>query len=240
MEHEFQYPFVARPWAMLVVFVVAIIVAHVFLIWIARTRLARRGWKRVDYVWLGIASLAIFGTAGTMRREIAGEFAEIAEERASASYALARHQVALLSSSIVCGAFSTPDAAISGARISARQAQRQEIERLQEEYDQVCAFGREAIRKMPAQMPKESQLPGLGSQPRVEDSLLKELLSNVERWREDYSIRRAELDRIRRDTQHSPLEESVEILAPLLLPLALALRITKVTGELKLESSPAR
>src|SRR5262249_48599556 len=116
--HEFQYPFVSRPWAMLVGVVGAIILAPAFLILLRRTKLARRGWKRVDYVWLGIASLAIFGTAGTMRREIAGEFAEIAEERASASYALARHQVALLSSSIVCGAFSTPDAAISGARIS--------------------------------------------------------------------------------------------------------------------------
>jgi len=62
MRNEFDYPFLAKPLWMIVVFALFLVAFHILLVKV--WPLQKQAWKKVDYIWLGVAALAIIGTAG--------------------------------------------------------------------------------------------------------------------------------------------------------------------------------
>ena len=218
---EFSYPFLASPLIMGAILLAALILFHVFLVWIGPLALSQRAWKKVDYIWLGVAAIGVIGTAGSIRREIAKNFTSEAEAHAQTTYRFARYQIQQLSEGAVCrlfvrSQFSPPN-----------------LEQVQAEYDRVCAFGKDAIAKIPTQMPGEIAFPDFGPWPDVKNEMLKQMFSEDQRRIDEYKDERQKLEEIRRDAQYSSLDSSVLFLSPLLIAIALALRITKVTGELR-------
>lgn len=222
MDKDFSYPLLISPILMFAIFVALLIAFHLLLIKLRP--LGKNGWKKVDYIWLGVAALGILGTAGALRRELASRFVDTAEIRARFSYDFARYQMTNLSGPAVCQTFIKSEFSPPN------------FEERQEESNRVCEFGRGALNRIPEQMPKESSFPDFGKWPEVKDDLLREMFSQIDQAIDRYRVSRNTLDRLRYDARNSSLDDSLLFLSPYLFAIALALRITKVTGELRLES----
>jgi hypothetical protein len=222
MDKDFTYPILISPVAMFVIFAICLLAFHLVLVklW----PLGKRGWKKVDYIWLAVAGLGILGTAGAMRRQIATSFAKTAEIRARSSYDFARYQMTSLAGPAVCLTFTKSD-------FSPRN-----LDEIQVEYNRVCEFGRGVLNKVPSEMPKESGFPDFGKWPEVKDGILKEIFSEIEQAIDRYRVARNNLEALRKDAEYSSLDDNLLFLSPFLFAVALALRITKVTGELRAES----
>jgi len=222
MDKDFSYPILINPIVMFGIFAIFLIAFYVSLIrlW----PLGKKGWKRVDYIWLSVAALGILGTAGALRRELASHFVVTAEIRAQSSYDLARDQISNLSGPAICQTFIKSEFVLPN------------FEERQQESNRVCEFGRGALNKIPPKMPKESSFPDFGKYPDVKDEFLKRIFTAIDQAIERYRISRSTLDGLRNDANRSPLDNNLLFLSPYLFAIALALRITKVTGELRLES----
>src|SRR5690242_13770557 len=103
MDKDFSFPILSNPVAMLATLAIFVIVFHVVLIKLWPLR--KKGWKIVDYIWLGVAVLGILGTVGAMRRQLAKGYVDTAEIRARGSYDLARYQMTSLTGIAVCQNF---------------------------------------------------------------------------------------------------------------------------------------
>jgi hypothetical protein len=69
----------------------------------------------------------------------------------------------------------------------------------------------------------------------VTNAALKDMLSGLDKQTSYFDQSMNELETIRKGTQPTDLEVSMVFVSPFLLAFALALRITKVTGEIRLE-----
>jgi hypothetical protein len=210
MEKELSYPILARPGAMLGIFAACLALLHIFLVKLRP--LQPRTWKKVDYVWLGVAAVGIIGAAGEARRLIAATYAEIAKVGASADYDLVRRKLEHIASPVVCRGMTAA---------------------LQAEYDQSCAFGRASLARLPADPPNDSALAFLRERPPVTDGMLKAIFGELDLMLSRYSAARDRHTRLVGDSEYSFTDEALLSLAPFLFCFALALRITKVTGELR-------
>jgi len=204
---------------MLLIFLVSWVVFDV--IFVRLWPLTKRGWKKVDYVVVGVAAVGILGAAGTIRREIAKNFQSTAETRARTSYEFARYQMGNLSAPFICRTFEKTE--LSPPNLSELQA----------EFDRVCAFGRAALNKIPTEMPKETGFPDVGAWPDVKSGMLTQVFTEDKQAIDRYRATRETFDKLRGDAEYSALDSNLFFLTPLLIAVALALRMTKVTGELR-------
>src|SRR6266446_2498812 len=207
MQNEFTYPVLARPLAMLGVFSACLITFHVLFVWL--WPFTKRTWNIVDYIWLGVAAVGIVGAAGTIRRQIATNYAIIAESRAQTSYDLARHQVETLTSPAVC------------ARFTRSEFSPPNLDVIQQEYDRICQFGRDALKKIPVQMPKDAAFPNFGKRSEISNAMLKQIFGELDQALDRYAVARREVDRLQSDKEFSPVEDTLMFLAPMLFAVAL-------------------
>jgi hypothetical protein len=180
--------------------------------------LSKTTWKKVDYVWLAVAAIGLAFGASNHRYAVAKANAEQAERLAVDAHQHLRLEF-FLDSQTAC----SPPAL--GNRPPAEAA------RLQSEYAALCDFNRKGLAAMDGMVPPEP-LPIRIEPPDVKDADLrwKVFCTTVELA---YFERcRAELVHLRAEATHSWLDNMGPWLAPTLLIIALALRITKVTADL--------
>lgn len=219
MSDEFSLPFVTKPHWMLLLFAAFLLLFHALLIRLFP--ISKRGWKKVDYIWLGVTAIGILGTAGTLRRTAAPGFVRLATSRAEGAYEFARSTVQALSGSHICIVF---DPAASP---------RLWMEKEKAEYEATCAFGKATLARIPETMPADGSFPDIGDPPRVSAPMLREFIGAMQRTTKAYAPHRATLLAMRAEVDFSPLDEAVLFFSPLFVAVGLALRITKVTGELR-------
>ncbi|MBI4317544.1 MAG: hypothetical protein HY675_03560 [Chloroflexi bacterium] len=222
MELEAILPITADPWWMLGVFALLLLVFHVLFlkVW----KLSRLGWKRVDYFWLGCAALGLLAGATEVRRLLAGNLVEGQRQYVAASYDSIRVQLRLMTGAVVC-----------------RQFQRTEfsphdLEQVQKEYDAVCSFAKQAQQRLSPEPPESVEVLKSMTRPVVGDQLLNDILTEFDLTTREYERIRRLFDDMRVASERSTAETAFAIAAPLLLAFALALRITKVSGEIALEA----
>src|SRR5687767_7864556 len=83
-------------------FVGALTAFHLALVW-PRLRLRRRGWRVVDYIWLGSTALTLISLTGQARQLVAPWQAESAEFRVEGAMNLVRNTVSMYTSPASCG-----------------------------------------------------------------------------------------------------------------------------------------
>jgi hypothetical protein len=220
----FRLPVVASYGWMLAAFLGATAVFHAVLVF-ARP-LGRVGWKVVDYVWLLFGLLGAFSGVQAVRQEIAAGLLPEAEEAERADAAAILERITLGASPAVCRTLEPFEKAPAD----------EETARRQREFDQVCEWFRSAKRRvergLPAERPLTPESLGGGPVPPApEFSIVASLEEAVAR----YNRAQATVERLSREADQSDFEATMTALAPFLIAIALALRITKVTGELRLE-----
>jgi hypothetical protein len=224
-----QLPFMARSGPMLLVFAVEILLLHVLLVWLPWFRLSRAGWTKARYVSLAFAVLSILAAVANARQLIAKNFSYPVESRMESSYRFAREELDdyTIQNGPICrtfhhGPYSPPP---------------MEFNQMQREYDQACQWFKQLANALPKELPADgaevswSELP---SQPPLTDDIVlrtvNEFRQSIAKYNQD-----AEQYRELQDASHpSSLGSVLVALLPVFLSLALALEITRVTGELRI------
>lgn len=213
----------------LTIFAIEILLFHlVLVVWL---RLGKRAWKIVDYIWLGFAALGILGAAGQARQLVANNMTSTSKQRAQISYMELVSVVGRYSNdgavcrTFVRGQYSPPPA---------------EFERIQKDYDSVCHWFRDIQRKLPtaadnfdAELPKVDPR-SLTPEPSVPERELSDIFLGFRKLLDIYNEDAQGYAEVVGATKRSWIEDLLIVISPLLLSFALALRITKVTGEIRL------
>lgn len=220
----FRLPVVASYGWMLAAFVGATAVFHAALVF--AWPLGRVGWKVVDYVWLLFGLLGALSGVQAVRQEIAAGLLPEAEDVLRSEGAAILDRIAIGASPAVCRTLDPFEAAPPD----------DETARRQREFDEVCQWFRAAKRRvqggLPAERPLTMEALGGGPVPEAREfSIVDSLGDAVAR----YERAHATVERLSLEADQSDAEAALSAIGPFLIAVALALRITKVTGELRLE-----
>jgi hypothetical protein len=224
MTSEPSFPITASPLWIFGILLVSILVFHVafLLVW----KLERLGWKVIDYIWLSVAALGLFSAAGEVRRLRAENL--VAERRISATAAYGRFmdEARLLTSPAICRNFNQSEPVLpkKSAIIKA-------------EYDNVCKYGHDLQAILPLTPPQDLAKLEWPDRPFLADPMLIKIFSSLVRLWQNYSTHDEALNKALIASRRSNGEDAFIGLSPLLLAVALALRITKVSGEIRLDHS---
>jgi hypothetical protein len=222
---DFEIPLFGKPIWLVGVFLVSLALFHIVLIyWL---KLTKRQWKQIDYVWISIGVLGLFGSGISLRRALAAEYLEIAQTRLAAKHQGLTARVRGLSDSRVCRTFGRSE---SSAAV---------FDETQTEFDQVCDFGR----RLAAILPDEPTADlgdfraALEKRPPAKNELVKDIYAGVDRALANYVAYFADFKRIKAQSEYGSNDLLYMVVSPNLIAIALALRMTKVTGEMRLERS---
>ena len=221
---ELRPPLWTSPGWIFAVFVSSLVVFHLMFVW--PRNLTKRGWKVVDYFWLGVGLLGVIGSVGIGRQAIAENLLTTARARVNFFASEVESALRFGTSGAICRRFVRTEFSPPP----------EEFDRLQREFDAQCAWFTQAIERLKASpLAKREPLrfEDLGGSPPV----------GADRWTSEhahetvsrYNAAVAELERLSHDAKRTDLELALLIVGPFLLVVALALRIAKVTGELRHE-----
>ncbi len=208
-------------WALIAFFIFLIVLHIVFLkLW----KLTRTDWKYVDYVWLSFAALGLVAGTAEVRRFAAAN--RLPSERVFVldTYESYRNEVRFMTGLAVCRQFVRSEYSPKN------------LARIQDEYNQACFFARNLYTQLPADPPPDLASTQLRDRPALNDEVLVSLFANLDRSADNYVRAKRAFESLVASTDRTPGEKQLATLFPFLLAIALALRISKVTGEILLET----
>jgi hypothetical protein len=192
---------------------------HVLLVW--WIKLSNKAWKHVDYIWLGAAALGLLSLAADVRVSTANNWVKLEFSRAVSFFDVTRGQLALPMSSYACLYGDDPTANrtddVANEFIKACQWSKAVAAHLE-------SFDTESVPEVPRDGFPTVNLSNsaLLEMPKWLDQRLAQYKEDRERYLKAYNL-----------TKKNSWESTLSYFAPFILCFALALRITKVTGELK-------
>ena len=179
-------------------------------------------WKRVDYVWLSAAAIGLLATSAQLNRTMAETYIRNGEaDRTVAMYGLLRHF--LDGQFWVCA---------PRHRTEFSPAEFDDIVREQQD---LCKKAKDLSAKLPRVLPADyPTLESLGYE-RIGDSAKYEpdFGKMLEGYAAMYRLQQKRYADLMAATKKSDWEFLANLIGPLLIAFALALRITKVSGEIK-------
>ena len=222
-------PFTANPLAVLGVFLISLLAFDLVLVrWV---RIGKVAWKRSDYFWLGIAVLGLLGSVADVRMASAERQLKNVEQGAEGSFRVLKLNLTNfadrpghLCRTFVRNEYSPPP---------------EEFERTQNEYNLACKWIKgvnDNLGKRTTSPPVPIEPTSLPDRPKLTDSAINELFGEVDQQFAFYAADVAALVELQQSSHRSDAELVLVFYSPFLLAVALALRITKVTGEIKLEA----
>jgi len=212
--------FSARPLYILASFLLLLLVLHLVLVfWM---KLGDVAWKRVDYVWLGTAVLGLLTASAQAEHFLSKRYLEIFEgPRTESAYQLLR------------GEIDTNQICLPRRRSAASSALN--FDERNQEQEALCKRGKEIASKMPKYITEpfppleQTGYESLGIEAKYETGYVKGVEYAAEQYRQQ---QRSYVESLSAG-KLSSAEETIIVLGPLFLAFALALRITKVTGDIR-------
>lgn len=178
-------------------------------------------WKKVDYFWLSAVAVGLLASSAQLNRTMAETYRNGEADRTVTEYGFLRHF--LDGQFLVC---------LPRHRTEMSPADFDAIVREQQD---LCKKANDLAAKLPKVLPADfPTLESMGYAPigdsaKYEPNFGKMLDGLAARYR----VRQARYSDLTAATKKSGWEFFVSIMGPLLIAFALALRITKVTGEIK-------
>lgn len=207
----------ARPGHLLLVFLGVLIFLHFLLVrWLKFDDIA---WKKVDYIWLGAAALGLLAASAQAERALAARYLENQTLRTATAYAYLRATLA-----------GPPSVCISRVRSQNSPTNFDEIVKEQEE---TCRFAKAVSERMAARPETFLPLSETGYEPvGVNATHERSFARDIAQQAAGYAKEQVRYAELKSASEQTHLELLFTILGPLLIAFALALRITKVTGEI--------
>jgi hypothetical protein len=219
-------------WQTILFFLAVTVVSHVLFVWICPQ--SPRTWKKVDYVWIILVFLGGAGIilpAGEVRRTSASGLLPQFEKWATTSFEVLHHTVVQYQKLIFSGENTNCNALFVKA-----EGQSQNLDSSTKEYLLTCEWLR-AIEKTLSQSTKDKfvavKIEELPDVSRITIGSLRTDINDIKNnFIGSYEQNRRNFESVKRDTQKTESEHQLYLASPLILALALAIRLTKVSGEL--------
>jgi hypothetical protein len=202
------------------IFVAALAIFHILLIRLFP--LSAISWKRVDYIWLFMALIGLISAVGTGRAMIANNLLNYGKSRIEPAFHFMKMNADFGTSEAICRKFVKSDIVSP-----------EDLSRIQREYDAQCDWFRTVDAKL-AEINSSDPAPIdliklFGVQPNGGDEqTYKSFTDSVI----TYNSTVENINYLKRAKEPSDVEMIFRFLGPAILAVALALRITKVTGEI--------
>jgi hypothetical protein len=209
-------------WHVVVLFVLTTLF-HILFVW--QFPFTRHDWKRVDYIWLAFAGVGLVGATSETRRLQAGWTQESVRFQAGVKLALLREEVQS-DTSYFCREQWKP---APGDSI---------IDPVRRDFPRTCTWFRALGAALPdslgVDLPEELGK-GVPAPPPVQAVTAVQDIHDATTLLEGYKQDQHGYQQSAKDREDGPLEIAFKLAGGFLLVFALALRITKVTGELRSE-----
>lgn len=186
------------------------------------------GWKRVDYFWLGVAVIGLIGQSAQVRQHWYAPAYDISHYRVDAALMALKQRADFSIGPAICRTFVRTE--YSPKNFDQNQA----------EYNFACAEFTRLVKEV--QSAEGSRDVGFlelldtsQTRKKLTDSILIETLANLETAHRGFVDALTERSDAKYKTQTTANEFVLIVFSPFLLMFALALRIAKVTGEIRLK-----
>ena len=221
---DFYLPAITNFMFVFALFAASLVILHGLLVY--PRNLSKRGWKFVDYIWLTFGWIGLIGSIANSRMLVSKAYSESIKIRVDNSKADVLSIIQFGHGPAICRQFIPND-------FFPRD---ESFDRLQKEFDEECAWFKEASNKAnssPLNHGGKVSITDLGGPiPEGGDRWpYAELARTIER----YNSAVDKFEGLSKSAHPSGTESLFTVVGPSLLAMALALRITKVTGELRYE-----
>jgi len=226
-------PFFARISVVIAIFLVALLAFHIYWVW--WKPLDKIGWKKVDYLWLGLTIISLIGYVSQSRSIIAGYLVRGATLQMSGAYYSLSRTAEMYGNNNpgICRTF------VRGPHSPPAE----QFQRSQQEFNIACDWFNKVATIIPLRdKPPAAKilLVDLPPIPTFTEPVLTGNLRALEKELSNFNATVATHDEIEAQTHRSLPEEILVIFMPIFFAVALAMRITKVTGEIRVERRPPR
>lgn len=211
---------ISNVWYMLLFFLTILLLMHAPFLW--HKNLSKKAWKKIDYLWLFAALIGIISLASEQRIDTAKRWFEIEEHRLKFLFSQIKYDLDPSIHSYFC---------TDSIRTEYSPDNFDEIERNRK---LECKWMMDANKSISQYDVNDhpaidfENLPSRSFKPMYPD-----IYEHLKQTINDYNKQRFILLDMKELSQKNNFEKSLFSLAPFLLLFALALRITKVTGELR-------
>jgi hypothetical protein len=201
-----------------------VLIFHFLLVW--PRNLSKKNWKYVDYIWLGIATFGLLGAAANIRIAVASNWVQLEKSRAIGILESIDFLARDAESSNFCRKFSKTEYSPKN------------LDEIQLQYDLACEWRKQLSSYL--RLIDKQEIPAISFSDFPEVKFDMPELNKTVVWLkeslEDYSKQRISLEETKLAASYTQREEGFAYFAPFLLCMALALRIAKVSGEIRHET----
>lgn len=209
---------------LLLLLLVMVIIFHLLFVW--PRNLSKKQWKRIDYIWLLVAALGIISLSANIRIMVADNWYTIEKNRAIFKYEWIQKIVTDFHPGWLCRTFIRTAYSPNN------------LDEIQQEHNTACQWNKEINKIISSE--EASSLPDITFERipslNVTDHILLEAKQDVETAINDYAKQRQVYMLTQHDKSRTELENTLQYLSPILLCFAIALRIAKVSGEIRHEA----
>lgn len=226
MDTEFALPLFAETKWVVGVFALSLGLFHWLLVY--HFKLSKAAWKKVDYFWLGVGALGLVGAVEVPRNVASDNLLTLAESRMNGALQQLHSTEQFGTSGAICRTFIR----------SPVSPPEPEFSKSQKEYDAACSWFKQVLPMLPTKLEELSEplvMNRLPTMPTVSDQALTWSFQQFRREVLNVNQHLATILQLHENKKRSLFEEMLRLLGPILLAVAIALRITKVTGELRHE-----
>lgn len=224
-DFDLSLPWITSPWWILVFFIVSLVILHI--LFVRQFPLSSVGWKQSDYIWLPMALLGIIGSVNENRTIVIETRLFMAMDQSAAALHRVIYAAESGTSIAICRTFV----------VSPESPPPEVMAKTQREFDAQCAWFKKVVAALKTHATKDNRerldvVQLIGQQPSGGHVLTYHELEQSLAW---YNETLEYLKKLEEAKKDSSSIAAFRFLVPLLIALALALRITKVTGEIALE-----
>lgn len=215
---------ISKPSNVLFLLIGLTILMHLLLVW--PRNLSKKGWKYIDYIWLGAGIISILGISANVRKTTASNWIKIEEARLIADGNSFSFFFVEPKSSHIC------------MKYTKTENSPPDFDETQKEYDKACNWlhevanilGKIDLNKFPEI--KMSDFPEVN----FNYPILNITSDGFRRSISEYSKQRQKYFDTKETSLNNGWEDSLIYFFPFLLCFALAIRFAKVSGEIRHES----
>jgi hypothetical protein len=223
MSHQIDLPWPTDFVSVFLAFVGAYIIIDV--IFIRFIRLSPIAWRRVDYIWLSMAFIGVLGATASGRQEVASNLLNMETSRLDSTKQFMTHMTTLYSSDGLCDSSDT----------RAKAVQADAAKGAMNVHQQQCDWFTQAHAHLQSTIKANEKIDLSAMRSKFPIGADKDAYFSITNLVRSYNTNIQAVADLKEKMTSTDIETNVRLLGPLMIALALGLRMAKVTAEVKMD-----
>lgn len=207
-------------WYAILLFTAALAIFHVLLVWLPATRLGETAWKKIDYIWLSLTLISLVALTSEARQSLASNMLPLLETRV------------MFAGQDFQNTLPRWEEFVCNPPYEKSERSPPNFDELMQELSRYCGWLGELRPIINTSVEQHQLIDYLPFEVTTGHLTIIGDLEHLAYQVDSYNAAVREFDQASLDAEKSELDFILGYFAPILLAVALALRITKVSGEL--------